>query len=261
MTEKPQFPATYEGARRLVHRLRDPGGCPWDGEQTADSLKRFFLEECYELVEAIEQRDPRKTAEELGDVLFNLLFQIKIGVEDGTFDEAEVFGTVIEKLVRRHPHVFGDVDVADSTEVKANWDQIKRRERSGDDASILDGVPRIMPALAYALAVQERAARTGFDWEDADGVIEKLAEEVTELREAPSQAEIERELGDVLFSLVNAARWMGVEPEEALRHANARFFQRFSAMERTCRRDGVSLPDLSPDRKNELWERAKRAVG
>jgi tetrapyrrole methylase family protein/MazG family protein len=260
MTEKPQFPATYEGARRLVHRLRDPGGCPWDGEQTADSLKRFFLEECYELVEAIEQRDPRKTAEELGDVLFNLLFQIKIGVEDGTFDEAEVFGTVIEKLVRRHPHVFGDVDVADSTEVKANWDQIKRRERP-DDASILDGVPRTMPALAYARSVQERAARTGFDWEDADGVIEKLAEEVTELREAPSQAEVERELGDVLFSLVNAARWMGVEPEEALRHANARFFQRFSAMERTCRRDGVSLPDLSLDRKNELWERAKRAVG
>ena len=261
MTEKPQFPATYEGARRLVHRLRDPGGCPWDGEQTADSLKRFFLEECYELVEAIEQRDPRKTAEELGDVLFNLLFQIKIGVEDGTFDEAEVFGTVIEKLVRRHPHVFGDVDVADSTEVKTNWDQIKRGERSGDDASILDGVPRTMPALAYARSVQERAARTGFDWEDADGVIEKLAEEVTELRKAPSQAEIERELGDVLFSLVNAARWMGVEPEEALRHANARFFQRFSAMERTCRRDGVSLPDLSLDRKNELWERAKRAVG
>ena len=159
MTEKPRFPATYEGVRRLVHRLRDPGGCPWDAEQTADSLKRFFLEECYELVEAIEERDPRKTAEELGDVLFNLLFQIKIGVEDVTFDEAQVFGTVVEKLVRRHPHVFGDVDVADSTEVKANWDQIKRRERSGDDASILDGVPG--PCRPWPTPGRSRRGRRG----------------------------------------------------------------------------------------------------
>jgi len=261
MTEQDRFPATYEGLRQLVERLRGPDGCPWDREQTADSLKRVFLEECYELIEAIEQDDPRKTSEELGDVLFNLVFQIKIGIENEAFSEEGVFGAVIEKLVRRHPHVFGDVRVADSTEVKANWDQIKRSERTDDDASILDGVPKTMPALSYAQAVQDRAARTGFDWEDAGGMIDKLVEEVRELRAAGSPAEIESEFGDVVFSLVNAARWMGVEAEEALRHANARFFRRFAAMERLGRQDGVSLSELPLDRKEELWQRSKKLVG
>ncbi len=258
MTEQDRFPATYEGLRQLVDRLRGLDGCPWDREQTAESLKRVFLEECYELIEAIEQDDPRKTAEELGDVLFNLVFQIKIGVEDEAFGEDQVFGAVIEKLVRRHPHVFGDVQVADSTEVKANWDRIKRGERTEDDASILDGVPKTMPALSYAQAVQDRAARTGFDWEDAGGVIDKLVEEVQELRAAGSPAEIEGEFGDVVFSLVNAARWMGIDPEQALRHANARFFQRFAGMERLSRGAGFSLSELPLDRKEELWQRSKR---
>ena len=260
MTEQDRFPATYEGLRQLVERLRGPNGCPWDREQTADSLKRVFLEECYELIEAIEQDDPMSTAEELGDVLFNLVFQIKIGLENEMFGDEQVFGVVIEKLVRRHPHVFGDVRVADSTEVKTNWDQIKLAERT-DDASILDGVPKTMPALSYAQAVQERAARTGFDWEDTDSVIDKLVEEVRELRAAGSSDEIEAEFGDVIFSLVNAARWMGLDAEQALRHANARFFRRFSSMEMLSRQDGVSLTNLSLNRKEELWPRTKKLLG
>ena len=261
MSDQESYPSTYDGLVQLVERLRGMDGCPWDREQTRSSMKRLFLEECYELVESIEQADTKQLIEELGDVLFHLVFQVRIGKESGEFTQDQVFGTLIEKLVRRHPHVFGDVQVADARDVKQNWDAIKREERAGTDASILDGAPRRMPALSYAHAIQERAARTGFDWDDPRGVLAKLDEELDELQKARSAGEREQELGDLLFSLVNVARWMGADAEGALRHANSRFYQRFASMERLSRERGLSFPELSLDEKESLWQEAKRLVG
>ena len=257
MSSQEHYPSTYDGLLQLVERLRGRDGCPWDREQTHDSLKRVFLEECYELVEAVEQNDVRKMVEELGDVLFNVVFQVRIAEEAGEFTHEEVFDSLIGKLVRRHHHVFGDVQVADAREVKANWDNIKRDEMKGTGDSILDGVPRRMPALSYAQAVQERAARAGFDWDDLGGVLEKLAEEMEELREAQSRREREQELGDLLFSLVNVARWMGADAEGALRQTNARFYRRYVTMERLSRERGLSFSELSPDEQEALWREAK----
>ena len=261
MSEDPKYPSTYDGLHLLVERLRGSDGCPWDREQTRDSMKRLFLQECYELIEAIEQGDAQKMVEELGDVLFHLAFQVRIGEEVGELTREQVLRSVIEKLVRRHPHVFGDMQVSDIRELKANWDAIKRDEKMDKDASALDGVPRQMPALSYAQEIQERAARTGFDWDDVQGVLDKAAEELSELRDARSQAERESELGDVLFSMVNLARWLSVDAEETLRRANARFYGRFNSMERLSRERGVAFADLSPDEKEALWQEGKRLEG
>jgi tetrapyrrole methylase family protein/MazG family protein len=260
MSADERFPATYDGVLQLLGRLRGPGGCPWDREQTHESMKEMFLEECYELVEAIEQGDTAKMVEELGDALFHVMFQAHIGEETGEFTQEQVFAALIEKLVRRHPHVFGDMQVSGAGEVLANWDNLKRQEKEGTDASILDGVPRTMPSLAYAQAVQRRAARAGFDWDDFRGVLEKVAEELAELEGAQSGDERERELGDLLFSMVNAARWLGVDAESALRHTNARFYRRFVEMERLSRERGLSFAELSLDEKEALWQEAKRGT-
>ncbi len=252
------FPSSFEGIQRLVARLRSPDGCPWDREQSADSLKHLFLEECYELVEAIEEGDVEKIAEELGDVLFHGASQIQIAEEQGDFSGADVFREVIEKLVRRHPHVFGDAVVEDAEEAVPRWDQIKRQEMAGTDRSILDGVPKAMPAMGYAQAVQGRAARMGFDWDDYAGVLDKVVEELRELEEVESDDAREMELGDLLFSVVNASRWLGIEAETALRRANRRFYSRFTAMERLARSRGVDFELLSIDAKEDLWQEAKR---
>ena len=251
------YPHTYEGLDQLVRRLRGPDGCPWDREQTHDSLKGKLLEECYELVEAIEEGDASDLAEELGDVLFHVVFQIHVAAQNGEFQPERVFGSVIRKLVRRHPHVFGDAKVADSEELLASWDSIKRRERAGTGASLLDGVPRTAPALSYAQEAQRRAARAGFDWDDYAGVVQKVAEELAELESAGSDAEREAELGDLLFSVVNAARWLGVDAEGALRHANSRFYARFAVMERLSLDRGLSFAELPMEEKDALWEEAK----
>ena len=251
------YPYTYGGLNQLVRRLRGLDGCPWDREQTRESLKEKLLEECYELVEAIEEGDPSKLAEELGDVLFHVVFQIHMAAESGEFQPERVYGSVIRKLVRRHPHVFAGASVNDTEELLANWDSIKRSERAGTGASALDGVPRTAPALSYAQEVQKRAARAGFDWDEYAGVVQKVAEELTELESAGSDAEREAELGDLLFSVVNAARWLGVDAEGALRHANARFHDRFSAMEKLSLDRGHSFVDLPMEEKDALWEEAK----
>ncbi len=253
------YPPTFEGLRRLTARLRGPDGCPWDREQDLDSLKHLFIEECYELLEAIEEGDADKMAEELGDVLFHAAFQLRIGEESGAFGARDVFAGVIEKLTRRHPHVFGDAEMEDASDAVPRWDEIKRREMAGSDRSILDGVPRAMPALAYAQAVQGRAARMGFDWNDAGGAIAKIAEEAAELAAADDSEERERELGDLLFSLVNASRWLSIEAENALRQSNRKFYTRFTRMERMARESGQAFESLPMDAKEELWERAKRA--
>ena len=257
MTQDINYPATYEGVVQVVDHLLGPDGCPWDKKQTHESLADLFLEECYELIEAIEEGDTDKIVEELGDVFFHVMFQLKLGEDRGKFDRKDVFRGLVDKLVRRHPHVFDNKWVPDAEGAIANWDAIKRQEREASGASILDGVPKNMPALAYAQAVQGRAERAGFDWDRFQGVLDKVAEELAEIEAAGSDEEREKEFGDLLFSVVNAARWMGIESEASLRGTNRRFYQRFAAMERLSRERGVSFDALTMDEKETLWEEAK----
>jgi tetrapyrrole methylase family protein/MazG family protein len=224
-------------------------------------MKRYILEECYELLEALDEGDSIGLTDELGDVLFHLAFQVQLGVEDGTLVDGQVFRAVIEKLTRRHPHVFGGETATDARQVEANWSAIKRAERTDEEAYFLDGVPRVMPALSYAQAIQQKAAYTGFDWEDAQAVLEKVGEEVEGLRSAKSPEDMERELGDLLFSIVHMGRWLGADAESALRGACARFRRRFDHMEKLSRERGDSFDGLTLDQKEDLWQTAKRIVG
>jgi tetrapyrrole methylase family protein/MazG family protein len=260
MTSQHDFPYTYEGAIQVLKRLTGPDGCPWDREQTPESLKPQLVEECYEVVDAIESGEPEKIAEELGDVLFNLLFQVHLGERDGRFDEHDVYRLLIDKLVRRHSHVFGDVEVSGAEGAKDNWQAIKQKEREASAQSVLDGVPRQMPALSYSQAVQERASRVGFDWENVQGVLAKVSEELAEIEQATSQAEREAEVGDLLFSVVNAARWMGIDAEGALRQANRRFYDRFTGMEVMSRERALDFKQLSLDEKEALWQESKARI-
>ncbi|MBI4298977.1 MAG: nucleoside triphosphate pyrophosphohydrolase [Chloroflexi bacterium] len=248
---------SFDSLVQILARLRGNPGCPWDKEQTHASLRRYLLEECYEALEAIEQEDMKRLAEELGDILFQVAFHGRIAQEQGEFTLKEVIQILNEKLIRRHPHVFGDVKVANAREVEVNWEAIKRQERDRSDMSLLDGVPKIMPALAYSQAIQDRASHSGFDWNTIEGVLEKVAEEIDELKMASSQDEREAELGDVLFALVNSGRWLAIDAESALRRANERFFRRFTYMERLCRQRGVSFPSLALEEKEALWGEAK----
>ncbi|HET7910286.1 MAG TPA: nucleoside triphosphate pyrophosphohydrolase [Nitrospira sp.] len=260
----------------LMAALRAPQGCPWDRKQTHESLKPYLLEETYEVLETIDQHDRRKLAEELGDVLLQVLFHSQIAAEDGTFTINDVLDQLADKLVRRHPHVFpngSDNPVPTNAEqVLAKWEDIKRAERKaeGRPASVLDGVPQTLPALLRAYQIQARASRVGFDWSHDqrgfDHVLTKIEEEIRELRTAlrqPSsgeekQREIEAEFGDVLFSLVNLSRFIKVNPEDALRQAVNRFSTRFQFIEREAAHDGRAVGDLSFDEMNRLWEHAKR---
>ena len=255
-----RYSATYEGVQQVLNHLLGPDGCPWDKEQTPESLTDMFLEECYELIEAIEENDTDKIVEELGDVLFHVMFQLNLGENSGEFTRDEVMGALVDKLVRRHPHVFGGKRASGADEAIANWDAIKRQERAASGASILDGVPKNMPALAYAQAVQGRAQRAGFDWDGFDGVLDKVAEELAEIEAAGSDEEREAELGDLLFSVVNAARWLKIDAESSLRGTNRRFYQRFVIMERFCRERGISFDALSMDAKEALWQEAKATM-
>ena len=242
----------------VLARLRDPGGCPWDQEQTHDSLKRSLLEESYEVLEAIDNNVPARLTEELGDVLLQVLFHAQIAAEVGDFTVDDVVESLRDKLVRRHPHVFGDTTVKDAQEVEANWERLKQQERENEmDRSALGNVPASTPALAYAQLIQDRASRAGFDFDGIDGVLDKVVEEIREMEEASSQEERAGEFGDLLFTLVNVGRWMGIHAEDALRQANARFYGRFLQMERIAGERGVSFPDMSMRQKEELWQQAK----
>ena len=256
----PHYASSFDGLMGLVARLRRPDGCPWDREQTRDSMRRYVMEECFELLEAMDEGDSAKLAEELGDVLFHAAFQVHLGEEEGALTAEQVFGGVIEKLMRRHPHVFGEATASDAREVESGWHAIKRAEQAGTGASALNGVPHDMPALSYAQALQERAARTGFDWEDVRDVLRKVDEELDELQRAETSAEREAELGDLLFSIVNVGRWLDVDAESALRKAGTRFRQRFGLMEDLSREKGPSFEGLTMDEKDALWEEAKRTV-
>jgi tetrapyrrole methylase family protein/MazG family protein len=246
---------------KIIARLRAPDGCPWDKEQTHESLRGNLLSESYEVMEALDNAGaPDKDAalcEELGDLLLQIVLHAQIAKDDKEFEIGDVIRKINEKLIRRHPHIFGDVKVKDSTEVMHNWEGIKKQEKP-DRKSILAGVPKEMPALAYALEISRRAVRVGFEWPDLQGVLDKVQEEVGEIKGAGSQAEKSDEIGDLLFTLVNYARWEGVDAETALREANQKFYRRFTRVEEMARQGNKDLQKLSPKEWDGLWEEAKR---
>ena len=253
--------AEFSGLRYVVARLRGPGGCPWDREQTHESLKPYLIEEAYEVLDALDAADSAKLSEELGDLLLQVVLHAQLGEEYGEFAMEDVLRNINSKLIRRHPHVFGDVAVRDAADVLRNWARIKREEKgeAAEPASLLGDIPRHMPALAYALNLQKRAGRAGFDWTEVRGVEDKVAEELRELKAAQGQEARLREMGDLLFAVVNLARWLKIDAEEALRLANRRFLTRFQRMERLCAERGLELSALSAVEQDELWEEAKRA--
>jgi tetrapyrrole methylase family protein/MazG family protein len=243
----------------IIARLRAPDGCPWDRKQTHSSLRENLLEECYEVLEALDEGDSGKLCAELGDLLMQIVLHAQIAAEAGEFELGDVVKGINTKLIHRHPHIFGLQKVNSAEEVAHNWEVLKQEEREGD-TSILESVPGQMPALGYSQSMQRRVAQVGFDWEDIDGIIDKLAEEVNEFKQANSQEQREYEFGDLLFTLANIARRMEVDLEAALREANRRFYHRFSYMEEVCRQRGVSFGGLSFAEQNAMWEEAKRKV-
>lgn len=247
---------SFDALERIVATLRGPDGCPWDREQTHASIKPYLIEEAYEVLQALDDESSEKLCEELGDLLLQIMLHAQMAREAGEFDVADVIRGIATKLIRRHPHVFGDSSAGDADQVALEWESIKQDERQPGD-SLLSSVPRGMPALSYSHSIQRRAAGVGFDWDEFGGIVEKLSEEVEEVGRAASLREKTHEFGDILFALVNAARWQGVDLEEALRLANDRFYQRFRYMEERCRERGVQLGALSFDEQNALWDEAK----
>jgi len=246
---------------QIMERLRAPGGCPWDREQTHQSIRKYVIEEAYEVAEAIDRDDPQELCSELGDLLLQVVFHAQMAREAGRFDVDDVCRAVVEKMRRRHPHVFGDVAVSGAAEVVRNWEQIKARER-GEAASAVDGVPRALPALQRAERIGEKAARVGFDWPDAAGVLAKVDEERAELAHAMTQDDRQRvadELGDLLLATANLARKLDIEPERALSSAIDRFERRFRSVETTARAEGRDLAALPAEELDRRWQRAKRA--
>jgi tetrapyrrole methylase family protein/MazG family protein len=253
----PQDLSKFDALVAIIARLRAPDGCPWDRQQTHASLRENLLAECYEVLEALDEGDSGKLCDELGDLLMQVLLHAQISAEAGEFELGDVVRGINAKLIHRHPHIFGSVKVRDAEEVALNWEALKREER-GADTSVLESVPKNMPALGYSQEIQRRVARVGFDWEDIDGIIDKLVEEVSEFKQAGGHEERAQEFGDLLFTLVNIARRQGIDSEAALREANRRFFRRFTYMEELCRQHGLNFDELSFDEQNALWEEAKK---
>lgn len=248
----------------IMAQLRAPGGCPWDREQTFDSIKPYTLEETYEVLDAIDRRDYRGLAEELGDFLLQAVFHARMAEEQGLFSIADSLQHINDKLVRRHPHVFGGGDAKTAEAVKERWDEIKAEEKKSQGESrpsVLGGVPRTLPALVEAAQVSSRAAGAGFDWPDVGQVFEKLREELSELHAAGTPEERELELGDILFTLVNVARFLKIDPEQALRKTNAKFRTRFAYVEETLQARGVALKDSTLEEMETLWQEAKKLSG
>ena len=246
----------------IMLRLRGENGCPWDRGQTHESIKPYLVEETYEVLEAIDEQDLTKLKEELGDLMLQIVFHAQMAEEAGAFSMLDVLAAINEKLVRRHPHVFGELKAETAQEVLFNWEQIKQTERRqvNDRASVLDGVPRELPALLRAHRLQEKASRVGFDWTEAREVLRKVEEELTELQAAmDGQAadRVEAELGDLLFALVNLSRFLAVNPEEALRKTIARFIARFRYIEEELSRSGRSLRQATLGEMDALWAEAK----
>jgi MazG family protein len=245
----------------VMATLRSPAGCPWDRAQDSTSLKPYLLEEAYEVLDAIEEGLPHKLKDELGDLLFQVIFHAQLARERADFDIYDILAGTIAKMTRRHPHVFGSAAASTPKEALQNWEEIKRQEKSAEQAtSILDGVPRQLPSLLRAQRLQDKAARVGFDWPDVEQVWEKLSEELRELRASIHQANraaIEEELGDTLFSLVNLARFLEINPDEALHKTTTKFIQRFQFIERELSRQGKTPKQATLAEMDALWEQAK----
>ncbi len=246
----------------LMAKLRGPDGCPWDRKQTPESLKPFLVEECYEVIDALDEGSPHKIKEELGDLLFQIIFHARIAEERGQFTMHEVIAANLEKMVRRHPHVFGDAELSTDKEVLANWEEIKKKEKGYEErTSVLEGVPRHLPSLLRAHSLQERAARVGFDWSRIDEALPKLDEEMAEFKESlkkEDSAGIEEELGDIFFMLVNISRFLGVNPEDALRKTISKFIRRFRYIEEHAADSGKALNDMTLDEMERLWQESKK---
>ncbi|MCX6012108.1 MAG: nucleoside triphosphate pyrophosphohydrolase [Chloroflexi bacterium] len=251
--------SSFDNFRDLIARLRAPDGCPWDKEQTHLSLKPYLTEETYEVIviKSIDSGDAEKLCDELGDLLLQILFHAQIASETGKFNMDDVIRSISEKIIRRHPHVFGNAIAKDSSQVRANWEDIKKGEKNREK-SLLASIPTNIPALAYSQIAQDRAARTGFDWKNFEGILDKLEEEVKELKEAKTQQEKVHEFGDLLFVLTNVARWIEIDAEGALRDANQRFNNRFTYMETKSSEKGVGLNKLTFEEQNMLWDEAKK---
>ena len=251
----------FDRLMELMRRLRAPGGCPWDAEQTHESLKRYLLEESYEVIEAIDANDPALLKEELGDLMLQPVFHAAIAEEAGRFTMGDVLDAINDKLIRRHPHVFGEEKVKTAEEQVANWERIKKAEKGAERKSALSGVPPALPALMKAHKITEKAARVGFDWEHVDQVFAKVLEELHEFEETMAERDEERmeaELGDLLFAIVNLGRFLSLNPEEALRKTIDRFARRFSHVEDTLHARGMHMQEASLSEMDELWEEAKR---
>ena len=253
---------SFDELVHLMKTLRGPDGCPWDRKQTLPDLKPYVIEEAYEVVDAIDRDDRRALMEEIGDLLLESVFIAEITREEGSFDVFDSITAIHDKLVRRHPHVFGDVEANDAEQVLVNWEKLKNEERKAENKSVLSGVPAALPALLKSSRLTEKAGRVGFDWRRTDDVFDKLDEEIGELRDAvkggdPQQ--IHDEMGDLLFTIANIARKTGVNPEEALQSTNRKFMRRFAAMEADVRASGRNLDQLTLEEMDALWDKAKAA--
>lgn len=261
-------PSLFTELMHVIARLRGPDGCPWDRKQTARTMARYLQEELYELLEAVEAGEPGRIQEELGDLLFHIFFIAQTFEEQGAFDIGDVVAGITQKMIHRHPHVFGEHRLSDPEAVRAQWHEIKMAEKKAtpNPASLLDSVPKKMPALLRAYQISERAGRMGFDWPDIDGVMEKAREEWAELEaelagtngDQPSEEAVALEFGDLIFTLVNVARFARIHPETALSAAIGKFEKRFRHMEQSARKNKEPLESASPARLDGLWEQAKK---
>jgi tetrapyrrole methylase family protein/MazG family protein len=252
---------SFESFQEVIARLRAPEGCPWDREQTHQSLRAHLLDEAYEALVAMDSEEPARMIEEFGDLLLQIVLNAQIGIEEGEFGMSDILKSIHDKIIRRHPHVFGDVQVEDVEGVLTNWERIKDSERlneNGPNKGLLDGIPLALPALIQAQEYQDRVARVGFDWPEIIGVLEKITEEIKEVRDAIDETELASELGDLFFALVNLARWKKVDAESALRGTNMRFKKRFSFVEEGARNQNKMVSELSLDELETLWQKAKR---
>jgi tetrapyrrole methylase family protein/MazG family protein len=257
---------SFESFAEIVAHLRAPNGCPWDREQTHESLRKHLLEESYEAISAIDSGDFVDMREEFGDLLLQVVLQSQIANEENQFNINQVIQGIHSKIVRRHPHVFGDLKLEDVDGVLANWEKLKEKERSEkkergekkEERGLLDGVPLALPALSQAQEYQDRAARVGFDWPEIEGVLDKIREEIDEIKNAESDFELASEIGDLLFAMVNLARWKHIDAESALRGTNMKFKKRFAYVEQGAKKQGRELSTLSLDEMESLWQEAKK---
>ena len=254
----------FEDLLKIMEVLRSPEGCPWDREQTHESIRKDFIEETYEVIEAINKKDKTLLCEELGDVLLQVAFHVQIEKEEGSFGIGEVTDGVCKKLIERHPHVFGEVVVNSTGEVLDNWDTIKRKSKGQKtQGSAMEKIPKELPALMRAQKIQSKAKKAGFDWDDVSGAYEALGKEIAELKEAQASGDENRitdELGDVLFSVVNISRFLGVDSEEALTKSNNKFIERYLIVERLAKEREIDMPSSSIEELDKLWDEAKEII-